>query len=453
MALLRAEVRLAELKEYLADKTPEWAYTWTTIKPELIRKTARFISSFKPASFIHPGRHVTWYGDDTQRSRAIAIINALLGAWGRKGGFYFPTKVNIPSYPYTKYGYKPKDPADMPKDSAYPFADEVLASGVCDATIPGTADYDIKGWLVYGTNLINSLPDPKKTIEAIQKLELIVAIDILPVEITGWADVVLPESTYLERCDDLHTPRFKQPYVAVRQKVVEPMYDSKPGWWIARELAHKIGLQDYFPWKDSVEYAMHRVKKAGYDCETLKRDGVVLGKREPVYIEEGVVPTFDTPSGKIELYSKQLKEAGFSPVPDFNPPEEPPAGMFRLLFGRSPVHSFGRTVNNKLLCDCYPENELWVNNEICAEMGIKDGQRVVMTNQDGVKSDPIRLKATRRIRTDCVFMVHGFGRKQRQLRFAFGKGANDNDMVTRIKVDPIMGGTGMSVNFIGIEQV
>jgi hypothetical protein len=29
---------------------------------------------------VHPGRHVTWYGDDTQRMRAVAILNALLEA-------------------------------------------------------------------------------------------------------------------------------------------------------------------------------------------------------------------------------------------------------------------------------------------------------------------------------------------------------------------------------------
>ncbi len=46
-----------------------------------------------PAVIIHPGRHVTWYGDDTQRIRAIAILNALLGSWGRRGGFYRPANI------------------------------------------------------------------------------------------------------------------------------------------------------------------------------------------------------------------------------------------------------------------------------------------------------------------------------------------------------------------------
>ena len=52
-----------------------------------------------PATIIHPGRHVTWYGDDSQRLRSVAILNALLGSWGRRGGFYNPERVEMPHYP------------------------------------------------------------------------------------------------------------------------------------------------------------------------------------------------------------------------------------------------------------------------------------------------------------------------------------------------------------------
>ena len=76
----------AEVSQY----TPEWAYIETGIDPDVIRETAREMARYKPATLIHPGRHATWYGDDAQRSRAIALLNALLGSWGRKGGFYVP---------------------------------------------------------------------------------------------------------------------------------------------------------------------------------------------------------------------------------------------------------------------------------------------------------------------------------------------------------------------------
>jgi thiosulfate reductase/polysulfide reductase chain A len=441
-----------ELKAHVADKSPEWAYTHTTIRPDVIRETARFMAGARPASLVHPGRHVTWYGDDTQRSRAIAILNALLGAWGRKGGFVFPEKISLPKYPYTTYQSQPKVAADMPKDTVYPLADNTLASGLCDASIPGMAEYDIKGWLVYGTNLIQALPAPEKTMRAIQSLDLIVAIDVLPMEITGWADIVLPESTYLERCDEVHTPPYKTPFLAVRQPAVEPMYDSKPGWWIAKELAHRVGLDDYFPWKDSVEYAKYRVKKGGFDCDELMKKGVISKKAEALYIEDGIEPSFDTPSGKIELYSLQLADEGFDPIPEYTPPEEPPPGHFRLLFGRAPVHTFGRTTNNRFLSEVYSENEVWVNARTANEMGLSDGELVTLINQDDVQSQPVRIKVTQRIRHDCVYMVHGYGHTSKGLNFARGRGADDAKLITRYKTDPIMGGTGMNVNFVRIER-
>lgn len=442
-----------ELKAHVADKTPEWAYTQTTIRPEVIRETARFIAGARPASLIHPGRHVTWYGDDTQRSRAIAILNALLGSWGRKGGFFFPDQIKLPKYPYTSYAYKPKQAADMPKDTIYPLADNTLASGLCDASIPGMAEYDIKGWIVYGTNLIQALPAPEKTKRAIQELDFMVAIDVLPMEITGWADIVLPESTYLERCDEVHTPPYKTPFLAVRQPVVEPLYDSKPGWWIAREIAHRVGLADYFPWKDSVEYAKHRVKEGGFDCDELLVKGVVTRKADALYIEDGVEPSFGTPSGKIELHSQQLLDNGFDAIPNFTPPEEPPPGHYRLLFGRAPVHTFGRTTNNRFLSEVFSDNEVWVNAQVAGELGLADGERVMLVNQDGVQSEPIKVKVTQRIRHDCVYMVHGYGHSAKGLRFARGRGADDAKLITKYKTDPIMGGTGMNVNFVRIERV
>jgi thiosulfate reductase/polysulfide reductase chain A len=449
----RHAVGLDELKAHVADKTPQWAWTVTGLPADRIVESARFLAGARPASLVHPGRRVTWYGDDTQRSRAIAILNALLGSWGRRGGFYYPAGIEVPPFPAPETHGGTRPPADTPRGMAYPLADEVLASGLCDATIPGTAEYDIHGWLVYGTNLVKSLPNPPRVIQAIQALDFIATVDVLPVEICGWSDVVLPEATYLERCDDVHAPQYKVPYLAIRQPVVEPMYDSKPGWWIAKELANRLGLAEYFLWTDGIQQATWRVHKAGYDCDTLKATGVVVAPAQPTVEEEGLDLTFPTPSGKIELYSRQLKEMGADPVPVYTPVEEPPEGMFRLLFGRAPTHSFGRTINNRLLAEAFPENELWVSDAVCRELGLKVGDRVMVVNQAAVSAGPIRVRATRRIRRDCVYMVHGWGTKEQGLRYANGRGASDSDLVSRYKVDPLMGGTGMNVNFVRMEKV
>ena len=441
-----------QLSEHVKAFTPEWAYPRTGIEPDVIRRTARAMGAARPATLVHPGRHVTWYGDDTQRSRAIAILNALLGSWGRKGGFFVPSQLSIPPYEYP--GYLPHDDqaADRPAASDFPLADQVLAQGVCDATIPGVVgDSRIKAWMVYGSNLPTTLPDPENTYKAIQELDFLVTVDVLPAEIVGWSDVVLPEATYLERCDELYAPWWREPYVAVRQEVVPPMYDSKPGWWIARELGSRIGLPEFFPWKDSEEYAKTRLEAAGLDCDVMREDGVIVGKPGPLYFEEGALPEFYTDSGKIELYSPKLAALGFDPMPtyDHSALEEPPEGYYRLLFGRAPVHTFGRTTNNRLLSEVYRENEVWVNRDVARRWGLEDGERVYLQNQDGKRSSfSAPLKVTGRIRPDAVYVVHGYGRRAPKLRFVHGKGIDDNELITRYKVDPIMGGTGMNVNFV-----
>jgi thiosulfate reductase / polysulfide reductase chain A len=438
-----------QLKEHVKGFTPEWAYPRTGIEARVIRETAGLMAGASPAAIIHPGRHVTWYGDDTQRSRAIAMTNALLGSWGRKGGFYIPSNVSVPKFKYEGYtGHL--DALDKPRASAYPLADKVLAQGLCNATIPGFhSRTDIKGWMVYGSNLPTTLPDPRRTYEAIQKLDFLVSVDVMPAEICGWSDIVLPECTYLERCDELHAPQYREPYVALRQEVVKPMYDSKPGWWIARELGHRMGLENYFPWKDSMEYVMERGHQAGMDCDSMREHGVHLGKPAAIYFEEGAPADFYTDSGKIELYSPKLAAAGFDPMPVYTDHGNPPSGYFRLLFGRTPTHTFGRTTNNRELSETYNENEVWLNREAAKKWGLKNRDRVYLKNQDGVRSTfSAPVKITERIRPDAVFLVHGYGRKAKELKFVYGRGIDTAELVTQYKTDPIMGGTGMNVNFV-----
>jgi thiosulfate reductase / polysulfide reductase chain A len=445
-----------ELAKHVADKTPEWAWPITGIKPELIRASARFLAGARPASLVHPGRHTVWYGDDTQRERAMGILAALLGSWGRRGGYLVTGKYPVPAYPLA--GDLPHhgsaETADKPKGGGYPLATEVLASGLCDATKPGHALYDLKAWIVYGCNLMQAMPARQELIEKIQHLDFMVAIDVLPAEIAGWADVVLPEATYLERDDDVSTPAYKRPFVAIRQAAVEPLHDTKPGWWIAKELAGRVGLGAWFPWKDAKDYVRTRLEKGGLSYDELAAKGVLVGAPIATCEEEGAPVSAATENGKIQLYSKELKALGFHPLPEYVPQEEGPAGSFRLLSGRAPLHTFGRTVNNRLLAEPYPENEVWINADAALSLPgfevkpLASGERVVLVNQDGARSTPVRAKLTQRIRGDCVYLVHGWGQTARRQRYAFGRGASDSSLTTRYKVDPIMGGTGMNVNFV-----
>lgn len=449
--IARYATGLEELTAHVRDFTPEWAAGNTGISADTIRETAREMARNAPATIVHPGRHVTWYGDDTQRLRAIAILNALLGSWGRKGGFYIPEKVDLPDYPLPDYP-KPESDWRAANRGLYPLAYTGVTNAMIDASIG--ADAHFKGWFVYGTNLPLSVPGVSGKLEqAAQSLDFIVAVDIQPAEITGYADVVLPECTYLERYDDLRNSPERAPSLALRMPAFVPRHDSRPGWWIAKQLGHRLGLEKYFPWQDYTQVLGWQLEQVGSSLAEMQRIGVKnFPRTKPMFFEPGESIRFHTPSGRIELFSSQLASLGFDPIPRYTPPDEPPDGHLRLIYGRQPAHSFGRTSNNPLLYQLMPENTVWVNPQVAAGLALENGSYVRLKNQDGVLSNPVRVRVTERIGPDAVFMAHGFGHTSRGLRLTVGIGANDNELLTRFKSDPIMGGTGMRGNFVTLVK-
>ena len=168
-----------------------------------------------------------------------------------------------------------------------------------------------------------------------------------------------------------------------------------------------------------------------------------------LYRKPGKKLKFKTPSGKIELASSLLRKHGFDAVPQYTAHKEPPKGYFRLLFGRTPAHTFARTTNNRLLMQLYSENSVWVNKQAGLDMGLKDGEYVYLMNQDGQKtSNNVKVQLTQRIRPDAVWMVHGWGHTDSRLKAGYKKGAMDTEMLTNTVVDPIMGSIGTQNNFV-----
>jgi len=161
----------------IAPYTPEWAYPITTIDPEAIRATAREMARHRPATLVHPGRHVTWYGDDAQRSRAIALLNALLGSWGHRGGFYYPAAFDLPKYPYPPYPTRARHGGQPGRALPVrgPRPDHRDPRGHAHGR-----PYPIRSWIVYATNLLQALPNQEETIRAIQQLDLMVVVDVVP---------------------------------------------------------------------------------------------------------------------------------------------------------------------------------------------------------------------------------------------------------------------------------
>ena len=440
-----------QLKSHVKNYTAEWAADITELDVNLIKNAIYEMARVAPAVVIHPGRHTAWYGDDTQRERATAILNGLLGAWGSKGGFYLPEQIKIPKYPMPKYP-KPKWTwRDLTKK--YRGAIAGVTNIIRDASLPDSKyEQKVKAWFVTATNILQSVSEREKTIKAIQNLDFLVVVDTMPADIVGYADVVLPECTYIERYDYLRTSKHKIPTVALRMPAVKPKNKTKPGWWISREIGIRMGLKKYYPWNTFEEYLDWKLKKIGTSLVEMKKVGVKRYKRQtPLYIPDGSDWYFSTNTGKIELYSTWLADLGYDAMPKYTAHEDNPSGFYRLIYGRAPMHTFGRTINNPNLNDLMDENFLWIHPKVAKIEGLTNGQEVWLKNQDGFFTKyPIKVRITERVRYDSVFMVHGFGQSNKKMKRAFAKGAGDYRLITKVALDEVTGGAAMRGNFITI---
>jgi thiosulfate reductase/polysulfide reductase chain A len=437
-----------EVKNQTAGYTPEWAWPICGIKPEEIREVAYELGKNSPNVLVHPGRFSSWDGNDVQRSRANAVLNALLGSWGRKGGFFVSEEPYVPEFPEPPY---PESERGHCGKGLYPIDPMPSVKNIFDTILTGKP-YPIKALVVCGANVLECLPGKADTIKAIDNLDFFMVSDILPVEQTGYADIVLPDCTYLERMDEISVKSFKKNFVGVNQPVVQPMYDSKPGWWIAREIGLRMGLSDYFDWKDIEEYNEQRLSAAGLSLAELKKRGILPLETGPIFEEDGKELRFSTPSGKIELSSSMLSSFGQYPVPVFlAEPDRPRPGYFYLAFGRSPLQSFTRTENNRISLAVDFGDQFWINVDSARSIGVRDGQKYKLMDMSG-KETPFKVtaKVTWGIRPDTIFLTHGFGHEDRRLRTAFGRGASDSQLITSTRTDPIMGATGMRGNFITV---
>ncbi len=473
------------LSEHVARTTPEWASAETGLSVEEIEASARMIGEAGPHMALHPGRHVVWYGDDTQRARAMAILVAITGSWGSRGGYYLPQKAHMPSLEEV-YPELPEYPelADR-RDPGYPFAVGVNVNGIRQATLDGK----IKAWVVVGTNLITSLPAQHETIEALKKLDFVAVVDVLPTEITKYADVLLPAASYLERWDNLSVTQSRDPFVGVVQKATEPVGESRGEAQIARDIGTELGLERYWLWDSVEELSKATIKQMNatadpderVDWDELVSEGfVVLHEGRPIYREghglgsdgskragaELTFPPFSGTEGdgKVQLYSPDLEKlwsekvdagddpTGFEPLPTYYPPMAAPPGHVRLLYGRSPVHTFGRTQNTPVLNGREDENTVWVSPSTAAAYGVGDEDWVELINQDGARQGPVRLDVTARMSDDAVYITHGYGHNSRQLTRAYKKGVDDSALMTKYAVDPLSGGTGMRVNFVRLVR-
>jgi len=314
--------------------------------------------------------------------------------------------------------------------------------------------YPIKAYIVFRHDPLLSLPDPEAQKKALDKLDLLVAIDANYSETSWYADVLLPSATYLEKGSVLCTGKGLKPSFKMRDKAIDPHSNAKADWWIFKSLAERLGIGEYFKFDDIEDFWEYQLKGTGVTVEDLRKKGSVSLADKPIWWDRLKDLKFKTKSGKIEFVSSHLESCKIESLKLYESPKKPEPGTFRLAFGRSPVHTHGRTINNPYLNEIMSENTLWMNDVEAEKLGIKDKDLVEVTAADGSHSGTIRVWVTEFVHPETVFMIHGFGRKIPWQTRGYNKGLADYRFETGLLhvYDPVGGANALLECVVSVKK-
>jgi anaerobic selenocysteine-containing dehydrogenase len=295
------------LRERVATCTPEWASQITGIPAERIRKLARELgetalqqafelpipwtdawgkqhptTSARPVAF-HAMRGLAAHSNGFQTVRALAVLMSVLGTIDAPGGFRhkapYPRHI-VPNYrafnspemiqPNTPLNAAPlgfpaspdelainADGSPIRIDHAFSWEHPLSAHGLMHNVISNATKgdpYRIDTLLIFMANMAwNSTMNTMAVREMLNakaddgefKIPFLVVCDAFQSEMVAFADLVLPDTTYLERHDvmsmlDRPISEFDGPVDSVRVPVLPPTGQCKPFQEVLIELASRL---------------------------------------------------------------------------------------------------------------------------------------------------------------------------------------------------------------------
>jgi len=451
-----------QLKEFVAPYTPEFAEKETGASASALRTFVRQFAKAAPSVIWHPGWMTARYGDSFHVCRTAYIINALMGAIGAKGGLPLACKAGDVGKKglkqlqelFPKPETKRADGAGWAEGRTHFDPGPGLVNLAFNA-IATDQPYPVRAYIAHRHDPLMAFPDPTSVKKLWDKLELFVAVTFTWSD-TAWnADVVLPMSTYLERESILASKGGLKPQFFLRNRAVQPRFDTRADWEIYAGLAKRLGIEALTPLAvDTIEELWERqLEGTGVSIADFAAKGFVELADKPLYKPL----SFKTPSGKIELFSAKLDKDAVPSLPPYVSPAHPPKGLFRITFGRCGLHTQGHTVNNPLLFELMPENVLWLNKTRAKALGIEHMDLVEVASSTGQPSQSNQLRAlvTEFIHPEAVFMVHGFGHTLPVESRAKGRGVSDNELMPDgiNSWDKGGGGICMQEHFVSVRRV
>jgi anaerobic selenocysteine-containing dehydrogenase len=410
----------ADLIQQLAQYTPERAEAETGVSALDIRRIAAEFATTKPATTMTDAM-VSTYSNGVQAERAVMLLSIITGNIDTRGGLCLPRE-----YELTDPAPAPANPGPtvLTNPPAYPLASYQVISTVMNKI---QSREQLVGVLMsHRYNIAYSNPDLGMVEDVLKDENLVpfhVAVTPYETEAAKYADIILPEATYLEDWDIEVRPSPEQvPFVSLRQPVVPALKESKTFFNITKELANKIGggMEQFFAFKRVDDYLEDRIANIGGlvnagGLEYLKQHGVWYDPTSRPDYGSFTKSGFNTPSGKIEVFSSQLAEYGFNPMPSYEAVMAfgslDDNDMVLSIF-ETAVQYDSRTGNCMWLDEIEHNNHVWINPETAHELGIEEGDNIKLTRKEGeakIRSIESTAYLTEGIHPKVVAMANGVG--------------------------------------------
>ncbi len=459
-----------QLKEQVADYTPEHVAQITGLEAKQIVQTAKLYAQANPASIFH-GRGIDQIGANSiQVHRGIACLKGLTGNIDRPGASHLS---EMPEYipeidleltnrlsPEQRLKQLGRDKIKLQTFEGYERLTRYtlqhgkqLPARYLTSAQPNlvwramleSQPYPIRSMIVSGSNPLICQADSQLIGKALKSLDLLVALELFPNSVTALADYVLPMAGSLER-PVLQTNAGVANIAYGGPQAIEPLYERRCDYDFWRALGLRCGQDKHWPWQDFSESLDHIFTPLDLTWESFCESGLYAPPPEyhkyECYQKIGQ-PGFATPSGKIELYSELLDQVGCSPVP-VHQIQPGPSAEFPLLLitgGRKQPHwaSSFRWLETLKKPGTVPQAE--VSRATAETLGLHEGQQVIVQTPHGKTTFTLSIVV---MKDDVVNVDYGWWFPEQplaepELGGAFAANANTLTTASFETSDPILG--------------
>jgi len=432
-----------ELAEYAKAFTPDAVQEQTGVPAAVVREIARAMAVAAPRVTVYVGNGPEHHENGINNIRAVACLDAILGALDREGGnrmvdaFQGKHLTLYEEIPLEHLGPIGADRFPV----LYAFRQECHTMTGMNTILSGKP-YPLKAMILTAANPAMTNPNTPKVQQALGALELFVVRDLFMTETAELADYVLPAASFLERVE-LH-PHAKYQTVTMTRKILE-YPDVQDEYQFLHDIAHRLGFGEYFPWKDETELTGWILESAGLTLEQAAShpEGIQYA---PIHYERWRSEPFSTPSGKVEFYSQYLEDLGYPALPEYRPPaylDSPaPDYPYVLITGaRKLIYYHSRFRNIKRFRTAIPGPEAELHPQDASALGVSDGDKIRITSRIGSVEVPVKIMSKSEILPGTLQLTHGW------------KEANANLLTHDDRFDPISGFPLMKAVEVRVEKV